>query len=123
MPWCLLNGCDDFLNFSMLFLKILQSIGLLLVLPKELFEHLLTINVNQSLLELACELVYYLEELLAYAHDHISYVLLPSAQVILGVIVVDYGLFGLAADFVEALHRGDVTLVDVLHVVLIDEAR
>ena len=107
----------------MLLLEILQPHLLFFVLPKELFQNLLTINVNECLLELACELVYYLEELRAYAHDHIPYVLLPSAQVILGISVVDYGLFGLAADRVEALHRGDVTLVDVLHIVLIDEAR
>ena len=118
----ILDQLNDLLNFSVLILEILESIGLFTILAQELLQHLLTVYVDQTFLKGVGELVDDFNELGADAHDHVSYVALPASQVPLRLPILQNGLLSLFTDLVEALHRLDVALVDVLDIVFVDEA-
>ena len=122
MARSVLNLLDDFLYLFVLVLKILQSILLLPVLAQIVFKRLLCLYIYQTFLELASELIDDLNEFDSDAHDHIANVLLPPAQVSLGIPVLFNGLLCLAPDLVELLHRCNVALINVLDVVFVDEA-
>ena len=106
----------------MLILEILEAKGLFTILSQEFLKLLLTVYVDQTFLKGVGKFIDDLDELRANAHDHVSNVALPATQVHLRLLILQNGLLCLVANLMEALHRRNVALVDVLDIVLVDEA-
>ena len=61
--------------------------------------------------------------MLSDSHHHIPDIVLPPSKVVDCICVILYGFLGPFAHSVELLERSDIALIDVLHVISVNEAR
>ena len=106
----------------MLVLEGLQTVLLPSVLSNEVPHICLLLNFIQLLFECLRILVNEAKELLSNSHDHVTDVFLPLAQVVLCLIVVKNGLLCEFAHFVKRVERGDIALVNILDILLVNQA-
>ena len=117
-----LNCVNDFTNLLMLILKILQTILLPSILSYKVLHLRCTLYIYQLLLQCLRVLVNETQKSLPDPHNHIPYIVFPPCQLMLRVpIRLDRPLRELP-HLVKLVQRGDIALVNVLHVVAIDEA-
>ena len=123
VSWCVFNCLDNLADLFVLFLQVLEAVLLPSVLSNEVFHLSCLLNLVQLLLHCLGILVNEAEELLSDAHYHVTNIILPASQVVLGEIVIQNCLLCKLTHFVEFIERGNIALIDVLNVLFVDEAR
>jgi len=123
MSGSVFNNFDNFRDLRVLFLKCLKSVFLTTILSYKVLHQRLRLNIYKILLQLNSELVNKLEELRPDAHNHFPNVVFPHRKIWTCASVFFNSLFGLFPNHIKILKWRDVALVDVLHVLLVDETR
>ena len=106
----------------MLFLEVLETVLLLSIFSNEVPHICLLLNIIELLFQCLSILVNEAKELLSNSHDHVPNVFLPLAQVVLCLIAIYNGLLCEFTHFVELVERCDIALVNILHILFVNEA-
>ena len=67
------------------------------------------------------ELIDESNELRADAHDHITNIILPLVEIVYSFCIIKDVLLRLVSYLVESLKRGDITLINILYIFLVDQ--
>jgi hypothetical protein len=121
MPRRFLNCVNYGTHLFMLVLQVLQPILLSPILADKDFHVATLLDLIDLLLHRIGVLVDEHDELLSHAHYHVTDIIFPDGQVVLGIYIILDGLTSLISDFAKLIHRRDVALVDVLNVFLVDK--
>ena len=101
--------------------QVLDSLVLVAVLFNKLFHDRVFIDIKEVVLQSPGEIINKIHILVSDALHHVAYIVAPASDISLGVLITLDCMLSSLSKLIKFLHRSDVALVNVLHILLADE--